>query len=87
MQQKHRPSGKHEHQPDAAPDETQAKDEASPKEPLGRRAYDKELERLHVELVKLQEWVHAQGPQGLHRVRRAATAPARAAPSRRSPSA
>jgi polyphosphate kinase 2 len=61
MQQKHRPSGKHEHQPDAAPDETQAKDEASPKEPLGRRAYDKELERLHVELVKLQEWVVHKG--------------------------
>jgi len=61
MQQKHRPSGKHEHQPDAAPDETQAKDEASAKEPLGRRAYDKELERLHVELVKLQEWVVHKG--------------------------
>lgn len=61
MQQKHRPSAKHEHQPDAAPDETQPKDAASSKEPLGRRAYDKELERLHVELVKLQEWVVHKG--------------------------
>src|SRR5918993_1960065 len=28
---------------------------------LGRRDYDKELERLHVELVKLQEWVVHKG--------------------------
>jgi polyphosphate kinase len=28
---------------------------------LGRKAYDKELERLHVELVKLQKWVVAKG--------------------------
>jgi polyphosphate kinase 2 len=26
-------------------------------EPLGRKEYEKELEKLHVELVKLQEWV------------------------------
>lgn len=30
-------------------------------EPLGRKAYDKELRRLHVELVRLQEWVKAEG--------------------------
>ena len=30
-------------------------------EKLGARAYDKELETLHVELVKLQEWVIAKG--------------------------
>jgi polyphosphate kinase len=29
--------------------------------PLKRKAYEKELERLHVELVKLQEWVKAKG--------------------------
>jgi polyphosphate kinase 2 len=28
---------------------------------LKRKAYDRELERLHVELVKLQEWVKAKG--------------------------
>jgi polyphosphate kinase 2 len=30
-------------------------------EKLKRKAYDKELERLHVELVKLQEWVKYKG--------------------------
>ncbi|MBL8420059.1 MAG: polyphosphate kinase 2, partial [Dechloromonas sp.] len=30
-------------------------------EKLGAKAYDKELETLHVELVKLQEWVVAKG--------------------------
>jgi polyphosphate kinase len=34
---------------------------AAPKEKLGRKEYDKELERLHVELVKLQEWVKHKG--------------------------
>jgi polyphosphate kinase 2 len=61
MQQKHRPSGKQEHEPDAARDEAKPKDVASSKEKLGRREYDKELERLHVELVKLQEWVLHKG--------------------------
>ena len=28
---------------------------------LERKAYERELERLHVELVKLQEWVKASG--------------------------
>ncbi len=30
-------------------------------EKLGRKVYEKELERLHVELVKLQQWVVAKG--------------------------
>jgi polyphosphate kinase 2 len=34
---------------------------AEPKEKLSRKEYDKELEKLHVELVKLQEWVKAKG--------------------------
>ncbi len=37
-----------------------AKDEAK-NEKLGRKEYEKELERLHVELVKLQEWVKHKG--------------------------
>jgi polyphosphate kinase 2 len=38
-----------------------AKAEAASSEKLSRKAYDKELARLHVELVKLQEWVKAKG--------------------------
>jgi polyphosphate kinase 2 len=34
---------------------------AAPKEKLKRKDYDKELARLHVELVKLQEWVKHKG--------------------------
>jgi len=34
---------------------------APPEEKLGRKAYDKALEKLHVELVKLQEWVKHKG--------------------------
>jgi polyphosphate kinase 2 len=34
---------------------------AAPAEPLGRKAYEKELAKLHVELVKLQEWVKHAG--------------------------
>jgi polyphosphate kinase 2 len=34
---------------------------ATPKEKLKRKVYDKELARLHVELVKLQEWVQHKG--------------------------
>ena len=33
----------------------------APKEKLKRKVYDKELEKLHVELVKLQEWVKHKG--------------------------
>ena len=31
------------------------------KPPLKKKVYEKELDRLHIELVKLQEWVKAQG--------------------------
>ena len=34
---------------------------AVPKEKLKRKDYDKELERLHGELVTLQEWVKHKG--------------------------
>src|SRR6516162_7369589 len=34
---------------------------ATPKEKLKRKDYDKELERLHGELVKLQQWVVHKG--------------------------
>ena len=34
---------------------------ASPKEKLKRKDYDKQLEKLHVELVRLQEWVKHKG--------------------------
>jgi polyphosphate kinase len=34
-----------------------ARPEAAAAEPLKRKAYEKELAKLHVELVKLQEWV------------------------------
>jgi polyphosphate kinase 2 len=34
---------------------------AEKKEKLSRKAYDRELAKLHVELVKLQEWVKAKG--------------------------
>ena len=32
-----------------------------PKEKLKAKRYDEEMEKLHVELVKLQEWVEAKG--------------------------
>jgi len=35
--------------------------EEAPSAPLGRKAYEKELARLHAELVKLQEWVKQAG--------------------------
>ena len=41
-------------------DEAQASSPA-PKQKLTGKAYDKELRRLHVELVKLQEWVKHKG--------------------------
>src|SRR3954452_13442437 len=36
-------------------------DKAEPGGKLKRKAYDKELKKLHVELVKLQEWVKHKG--------------------------
>lgn len=38
-----------------------AANEAAEQEKLGRKDYESELKRLHVELVKLQQWVVAQG--------------------------
>ena len=35
--------------------------DATPTAPLKNKAYEKELRRLHVELVKLQQWVVAKG--------------------------
>jgi polyphosphate kinase len=46
----------------AIPGNRKAKANTSePKEKLKRKDFDKELERLHVELVKLQEWVKYKG--------------------------
>jgi polyphosphate kinase 2 len=38
-----------------------ARGQAKPREKLKRKVYDKELARLHAELVKLQEWVQHKG--------------------------
>ena len=53
---------------------------------MSGKDYAREMKKLHVELVKLQEWVKHKGSR-FASSSRAATAPARAAPSRRSPSA
>jgi polyphosphate kinase 2 len=45
----------------AAKAKAKAAEQASASEPLGKKAYEKELARLHVELVKLQEWVKHAG--------------------------
>ena len=34
---------------------------AEPKPPMSRKEFEKEMEKLQVELVKLQEWVKAKG--------------------------
>ena len=36
-------------------------DTATPRKSLDRKAYERELERLHVELVKLQKWIKTSG--------------------------
>ena len=36
-------------------------DDAAPRQRLARQAYEEELRKLHVELVKLQEWVKHKG--------------------------
>ena len=48
--------------------------------------YQRELRRLHIELVKLQQWVMHKGASRSASSSRGVTAPARAARSRRSPS-
>src|SRR5215475_5850171 len=40
---------------------TQQREPRAPGEPLKTKAYEKELRKLHVELVKLQEWVKREG--------------------------
>jgi len=45
---------------DSKPKKTRGR-EQEPKEELGGKDYEKELRRLHVELVKLQEWVKHKG--------------------------
>ena len=50
---------------------------------LTRKAYDRELARLHGELVKLQQWVVAKGLKVVI-VFEGETAPARAGSSKRS---
>ena len=36
---------------------------------MKRKAYEREMRRLHGELVAMQEWVKATGREGLHRLR------------------
>jgi polyphosphate kinase 2 len=52
----HRKDRKIEAEPGSAKTEA-----ATQPEKIGRKEYDKELERLHVELVKLQQWVVHEG--------------------------
>ena len=53
-------------------------------EPLGRKEYEEQLKKLHVELVKAQEWIKHKGLK-VCIVFEGREAPARAARSRRSP--
>ena len=53
---------------------------------LGNKDYARELRKLHIELVKLQEWVKHKGLK-VCVVFEGRDGAARAAPSRRSPSA
>lgn len=48
---------------ESAPKKKGKKDNAAPGQPekLGRKEYERELERLHVELVRLQQWVVHKG--------------------------
>ena len=62
-----------------------ASKQADDKPKMKRKDYEKELRKLQVELCHLQDWVKAQGSAD-HRLSRDATPPARAAPSRPSPS-
>ncbi|MDL9997527.1 polyphosphate kinase 2 [Variovorax sp. J22P240] len=61
MQLKHRSTDKQENGAVAVRDEPKAKEAEPSKGRLKRSQYDKELERLHVELVKLQQWVVHKG--------------------------
>jgi polyphosphate kinase 2 len=50
-----------EKKPSPRPGKSRKTDKAEKLEPLGRKVYEKELEKLHVELVKLQQWVVKEG--------------------------
>ena len=41
-----------------------------PKKKIDKRTYEKALKKLHVELVKLQEWIQHKGLEGRRAVRR-----------------
>jgi hypothetical protein len=58
---------------------------AGHKPKMKRKAYEKELQKLQVELCHLQDWVKQK--RGLSSCSKGATPPARAEPSRRSPNA
>ena len=59
---------------------------AEPPPPMSRKEHDKEIAKLQVELVKLQEWVKVYRGQNL-RLFEGAMPPAKAASSSASPSA
>ena len=44
---------------------------SEPKPKMSAKEFEKEMEKLQVELVKMQEWVKATGAKGLRGVRRA----------------
>ncbi len=52
---------KHKKHRDADTSHIAVRDDAEPREKLSRKDYDKELAKLHGELVHLQEWVKAKG--------------------------
>ena len=53
----------------ADPPAASAEAGASAHAKMSRKEYERELRRLHGELVALQEWVKATGREDLHRVR------------------
>ncbi len=52
---------KHKKAKDEKTAKAETKPAATPKEQLSNKEYERELKKLHVELVKLQEWVKAKG--------------------------
>lgn len=65
---------------------TRVVDDVVKNAPLKTKAYEQELRRLHVELVKLQQWVVAKGLK-VCIVLKDETAPVKAASSKPSPNA
>ena len=60
VRRKSKPIGKAE-PAQRAPDAGVAAEPSEAPKPLSAKAYDKALKKLHVELVKLQEWVRHKG--------------------------